>query len=74
MSGVFMSQTKLTVLVLATLSAMYISHTALADHLQPDGMGGFFTNDGHIQSDGMGGYYTPNGHIKPDGHSDYFEQ
>ena len=53
-----MPQTKLTVLVLATLSAMYISQTALADHLQPDGMGGYYTPNGHIQSDGMGGDYT----------------
>lgn len=32
---------------------------AQADHVSPDGLGGFYTPDGHISPDGMGGYYVP---------------
>ena len=67
-----MSQGKLSVLVLAALSALLISQTATAHHLRSDGNGGFFTEQGHIRSDGRGGFFTPDEHVRSDGRGGYF--
>ncbi len=59
-------------LKLSLIALVLCSGACYADHIMPDGRGGYFTSDGYIQSDGNGGYFTPDGYIQPDGNGGYF--
>ena len=45
------------VFVAALALFVFVPAVSFADHITPDGMGGYYTEDGHASSDGMGGYY-----------------
>ena len=55
------------------LSLFILVVPTFAEHIRPDGMGGYFTDNGHIRSDGMGGYFTDNGHIRSDGMGGFYK-
>lgn len=56
-----------------TAAFLLLSAQASAEHVLPDGMGGYYTNDGHVMSDGMGGFYHPDGsHQMSDGMGGYY--
>lgn len=74
--------------LLAAMAAGTLSSSASAELALPDGMGGYYTDEGHYSSDGMGGYYNPqgnrdmsdgaggyytdDGHLMPNGTGGYF--
>lgn len=63
----------LTLALAATLAAGTLSTATLAAPALPDGMGGYYTDDGHYSYDGMGGYYTPDGdRMMSDGSGGYY--
>ena len=64
---------RLTLALTAALAAGALSTATFAAPALPDGMGGYYSDDGHYSSDGMGGYYTPDGdRMMSDGGGGYY--
>ena len=63
----------LTLALAAVLAAGALSTATFAAPALPDGMGGYYSDDGHYSSDGMGGYFTPDGdRMMSDGSGGYY--
>lgn len=64
---------RLTLALAAALAASALSTAICAAPALPDGMGGYYNDDGHYASDGMGGYFTPDGdRMMSDGGGGYY--